>query len=770
METMLYIALTYKAVEKFSSDRFLQSYENDISGLLCSILRLSVMDDAMLDKWQHPQIILVKTKRGIIFCTDDSQKNTGLVFDLTSFHGFTDKQDNRTIINIFQKTVKYAVRYFEGYPLASCERVIPDTNLALVYPNPFVATHNVEKIVIDRNGSKNSQKKELNFLLVFEFCTSSKQKPSYTVLNKFHDDIQGVDFKSFSKDCQKPELVNISQIDLDGHQLTVDEKIGYDNWKYYLTDVQKSFVLSLINGPERLTGAAGTGKTLCLILRSIFILKHYKEQNEEYHIIFITHSKSTKERIIDIFRANCKDYTDFEESETKPMQSILITTLQEWSANHLGTNSITDQEYLDKDAATSKELQYYYIEEAYSKIKSEYWDQSFSAICSPEFKHFIENTSQETIVEILQQEIAVLIKGRATGEYETYKQIPRPKNSLPLKVDADYKFTYSVYNWYQNALMKVGQYDSDDITLTALGQVRTPIWNRRRINEGYDAMLVDETHLFNINELSVFHFMNKPTENKPLNIVYAIDRSQANGDWGTDDMSIATAYGIEGKPVEKNFNTVFRSSPDIVNLAFNILSSGATLFTFENPLDYAAFDFVSADEIKSVRPSYSLVQGDAESIVKAVEWAERYCDEKHVSKSKVIFIPTSENLIAEFEKNMQKNHKGYETLKSRSDVKTIKKAEAGGKFLIGGIDYVGGLEFDAVVMVGVDDGRVPPVSSNEKEAFHFMNYAWHSRMYVAVTRARYAVKLYGDAARGISQMLYSAIYTEILDYDGPTFE
>lgn len=770
MDTSLYIALTYKAVEKFSSDRFLQSYENDISAVLCDVLRLRELDESVLNKWHHSHILLVKTKRGIVFCTDDSHKNTGIVFDLTSFHGFTDKQDNRTIVNIFQKTIKYAVRYYEGYPLASCERIIPDTNLALVYPNPFVATHNVEKIVIDRNGSKNFQKKELNYLLVFDFCTSSKQKPSYTVLNKAYEDIQGIDFKSYITSRSKTELVNISHVDFDSHRLTVDAKIGYENWKYYLTDVQKSFVLSLINGPERLTGAAGTGKTLCLILRSIFILKHYKEENEEYHIIFITHSKSTKERIIDIFHANCREYLDFEEGESKHPQSILITTLQEWSANHLGTNSITDQEYLDKDASASKELQYYYIEEAYSKIKSEYWDQSFSAICSPEFKHFIEYTAQETIIEILQQEIAVLIKGRATGEYETYKQIPRPQNSLPLKVDADYKFVYNVYNWYQNALMKVGQYDSDDITLTALGQVRTPIWNRRRINEGYDAMMVDETHLFNINELSVFHFMNKPTENKPQNIVYAIDRSQANGDWGTDDISISNAYGIEGTPVEKNFNTVFRSSPDIVNLAFNILSSGATLFTFENPLDYTAFDFVSEDEIKSVRPSYSLVQGDAESIKQAVEWAEAFCDAKHISKSKVIFIPTSDSLMAEFEKYMQKNHKGYEMLQSRSDVKTLRKAEAGGKFIIGGIDYVGGLEFDAVVMVGVDDGRVPPARSTEKEAFHFMNYAWHSRMYVAVTRARYAVKLFGDVARGISQMLYSAIYTGVLDYEGPSLE
>ena len=32
----------------------------------------------------------------------------------------------------------------------------------------------------------------------------------------------------------------------------------------------------------------------------------------------------------------------------------------------------------------------------------------------------------------------------------------------------------------------------------------------------------------------------------------------------------------------------------------------------------------------------------------------------------------------------------------------------GNKYILGGIDYVGGLEFEAVVIIGVDEGRVPP--------------------------------------------------------------
>ncbi len=44
---------------------------------------------------------------------------------------------------------------------------------------------------------------------------------------------------------------------------------------------------------------------------------------------------------------------------------------------------------------------------------------------------------------------------------------------------------------------------------------------------GFDIMYIDETHLFNINELSLFHNLLKPNSN---HIVFTMDRSQATGD------------------------------------------------------------------------------------------------------------------------------------------------------------------------------------------------------------------------------------------------
>lgn len=523
-------------------------------------------------------------------------------------------------------------------------------------------------------------------------------------------------------------------------------------------------------------GAAGTGKTLCLILRCIYLLKKYVEEDREYHIIFFTHSLSTKDRIERVFRSNWEYYDLCEEKfgEARPKQSIKITTLQEWSAEHLGTNSITDNEYLDKDAAESKVMQILYIEQAYSSIKADLWETSFELLCSERFKNFINHTPEETILELLRQEIAVLIKGRASNDYDKYRSISRPKYSLPLVEDADYKFVYFVFNKYQKSLEKVGQYDSDDITLTALGQVDTPIWNRRRIRDGYDACVIDETHLFNINELSVFHYVNKPYDTEDNNagrpkIIFAIDKSQATGDWGVDDVSISTALKFGSESDNRQFNTVFRSSPDIVNLAYNILTSGTTMFTnFENPLSYSSFDFVKEEEMKAMRPEYSLVNGDNEAIVSGIEWAEKYCADRKSTKNQVLVIGTNDLLVKQIQKYLVTHNKPFEILHSRSDEQAMKKAQECNKFVLSQIDYVGGLEFEAVVIIGVDEGRVPPTKSAETEAYHVISYAWHSRMYVAVTRAKYAVKILGDMSRGASSLLYSSILSESIDYDGPS--
>lgn len=108
-------------------------------------------------------------------------------------------------------------------------------------------------------------------------------------------------------------------------------------------------------------------------------------------------------------------------------------------------------------------------------------------------------------------------------------------------------------------------------------------------------------------------------------------------------------------------------------------------------------------------------------------------------------------------------NKPYEVIKQRGDIEVVRSAEKKNRYVLGMIDYVGGLEFDAVIILGVNKGRVPTVDEDEhKESLHFQSYAWHSRMYIAITRAKYAIVLMGDKTRGDSALLSSSIASGML--------
>lgn len=754
---MTYIHITYDAVLEFTSGRMYQSAEYNNGAKICHLLRGNEVND-----WYSSRIFFKKGKNGSLFFTKKPDRKRGVCFDMESFNveGLSDD----VIITIFQKTLKYAVKYFEGLPLASYEKQLPGTYLTLVYPYPFVATKEVDKVCIDRNSSKLSRK-EADFLTVFYFGNREDVKFSVSNLHKAFEELKNITSQDLIPSLQTDSNIPLDVLELGTPDLSIDATIGYDQWMKYVTDNQRKFIKSPVTGAERLEGAAGTGKTLSMILRCIHILKEKEKEDAEYKLIFFTHSLATKERICNIFRVNWPEFDKhLETGGQQSAVSIQVTTLQEWSSQHLGTSSIHENSYIDKDAAYSKGIQLLYIEQAYSQVRSEEEWNGYEPILSDKLKRFLEFTPRENLLEMIQQEVAVTIKGRAKESFERYRNIKRPKYGIPVVNDADKNFMFQIFSNYQEELIKVGQYDSDDIILSAIGQIDTPIWRRLRITEGYDACFIDETHLFNLNELSLFHFVNKPSCSN--HIVFGIDRSQAVGEWNIDDDELFEQFEFnKDKNKSEKFSTVFRSSHDITNLAFSILSSGATLFTnFDNPLLYSTSNFTREEEERCEKPLYKMVVNEAKMISEAFEWTDTYVKRHRIPRANVLITCTSDILLHNLKKYAKESNRHFELLVSRSDSETIRKAKDAHKYVIGGIDYVGGLEFDAVVIVGIDGQRVPP-SRESNEAYHFMRYAWHNRLYVAVTRAKYAICMLGIKSSGTSVVVNSAIGKDYIDFE-----
>src|SRR6476660_985993 len=219
------------------------------------------------------------------------------------------------------------------------------------------------------------------------------------------------------------------------------------------------------------------------------------------------------------------------------LQTLKLATLQQLCGELLN-REISESEFLDRDALESKQYQVLLVSEALSAAMKEDYP-THKKFLSSGFDEFLTATEDWVLAEMFQHEISVVIKGRADEQLDSYRKLPALKYGLPARTTSDRGFVWRVFQNYQAQLQTSGQFDTDDIILTTIGQLDTPLWRRRRDREGYDGIFVDETHLFNINELSLFHHLTRSNTQSP--IAYSVDRSQAIGDRGWTNESFDEA-------------------------------------------------------------------------------------------------------------------------------------------------------------------------------------------------------------------------------------
>lgn len=708
----------------------------------------------------------IKTQ-GLILLTKESRLTKGIIIDLETFdliNGFTDQQ----IITIFQKILKFYKRHSSGNVFSSSERILSNDR-AIIFPFPF-STSDSYRILIDRNPyAKRLNKREAEYIQIFTGGTNSNNNtvPLYNSVRKFFEEKENI--KNASKINKNNASTNpivenaIKTVNLNASSYSIDGSLQYDEWLQHLTSNQKKFVSQPFNGPERLEGAAGTGKTLSLILKTITQIKYAIETQTPFRIIFITHTTSTKNQIIERFQSIFPEIAKYIKGNDM-FHYLEVNTLNDWCISNLG-QQINESQLLERDAQDSKTHQYLLLEEIFSNTMSKDFP-TYKNLISPELKTYLENSEKESIIEMLQFEIGITIKGKAEEDFEKYQDLlsDRSPFSIPAKTKHDLDFLFLVYSEYKSRLSGVDQYDVDDIVLSSLGSLKTPIWRRRRSNEGYDYIVVDESHLFNFNELSVFHNLLKDENSN--NIIFAIDKSQAVGDRGLTNDAIAQRLNIS-KQVNKNkYSTVFRSSPDIVNLAYTILCSGTSLFLerFENPLDSTTeFTFTQEEEAKTEKPMAFSIESYDKMISYPFSLAEQMAESLTCTKDNILIVGCSDSILDALQKFAKETNKPCEVLKKRGDFDVLKSAKKSNRYIIGGIDFVGGLEFQAVILVGTDKGRVPPSEQEKSYSFHFVNYAWHNRLYVAITRAKYRIALVYEKSRGLSPILTPAVNSGYLE-------
>ncbi|MBD8893515.1 UvrD-helicase domain-containing protein [Roseibium litorale] len=761
---MRYIVFEECAVDELVSNRFFQTIEFDLGRALFELVAGHIPTANL-----PPEISLVKLDEGIAFTSKKASKNSHfLVLDLEQSDFIKEISENETIF-VLQKTLRFAKKLWQNLSLNFSERVIPSSSKAILFPFPYKPTP--YRVVIEQAPWSERLKKRNfagKFLLVYKTGygkgDANTEQAGLTNFKKAFEQIDKIlsEARALNSDqtSNAPGVVQVSALDAVPSTNETSIFQSFDDWMKLLTNKQIEFINAEVTGAHRIEGAAGTGKTLCLMLKAISLLRKSEVNGSSKHIVFVTHSEATKRSIKEFLVVIDQD--NFASRDRLLEKNTLkVCTLSELCAEQLA-HRISDSEFIDRDALESKETQLLYVSEAYnSAMNADY--PSHERFLSAELKDFLKKTESWNVTQMLQHEISVVIKGRASEDIDAYKKAPPLKYGIPINSDADKGFIFSIFRKYQEQLGAVSQFDTDDVVLTAIGQLDTPVWRRRRTRDGYDVIFIDETHLFNINELHIFHYFTKSDAHFP--IIYSVDRTQAVGDHGWTNQDIAETLSGGAEPEDRSkLQTVFRSSPQIVELAFSIVSSGATLFTnFDNPLEATASSFTDKEERMAAQSVFRSYPNDQAMIEAAFERAEVMQREMTCKKGKVLIVGFDKEVVDCLHEYASSRNKPHLLLKKRGDVEAVGKAEASGKFVLAHADFVGGLEFFGVVAVGVDKGRLPPNKDQSSDnSKHFLSYASHNRLYVAVSRAKYRVELLGDQSRGPSILLEPAVQSRIL--------
>lgn len=761
---MTFLAIRRDAAEDIIAERVLQSADFPEGNRLALHLRSGSIDDV------GPRISTSKTKHGVIAYGKNAAEQHYVVFDLDQSHIFSGVTNDQAILYL-QRILRFAVKFWDKGVLTPAEKVLSATTAA-VFPYPFSQKTGV-RIALDLNPDLerlSKRGKSGRYLLVYKIGTDEGDGPQETAsvatFRKFLEDLDGL---GTSLQASQGELApawetNFSSTSLGTLTSKVDIHQGYETWLRLVTEDQKKFIRAPLLHPVRIDGPAGTGKTASLSLAAIHSMRQAAEEGRDYQAVFFTHSEASRRSISTVLEAMGGAEFMLEQASIRRLR---VETLQGYCSGLL-RQEISETEFVDSDAYDAKQLQLMYVDEALRQVRDEF--ASYAKFMSADFKAYMEGEQDEFKIPLIQHEISVVIKGRAKENLDTYKSIPPIPSALPVSSEGDKAFIWRVYERYRQQLVAGGQFDTDDVVLSALSHLSTPIWRRRRARDGFDAIFVDETHLFNMNELSIFHHLTRSEQSFP--IAFAVDRSQAIGDRGwADDIDVAS---LMPSPDERSSSTtinvkgIFRCSPDIVNLAFSITSSGASLFTnFQDPMALAHSNMTFEEEKKARRPYYVDFSTDQDMIDSVLSVAEDMRASMSTTKGDLAIVVFDESLFHDLERRSLEENRPVEILKHRGDPEVVRRAKSAGRFVLSLPDYVGGLEFDGVVLVGVDDGRVPPSpNSQHSQSKAYLTFAAHNKLYVAVTRARYQVAILGIEARGPSTILKSALDAGALERRG----
>lgn len=552
-----------------------------------------------------------------------------------------------------------------------------------------------------------------------------------------------------------------SAVALDGPlPVRISAPLSSGEWyKRKLTTAQRQFVDYSAPGSVRLVGSAGTGKTIALVIKCLRNLEVAEEERREARFLFLTHASATAEEIQNLV-------VGMEEIRgmgwlTSERPKLIISTIY-GLANAQMRYNLDELTPVSLDGHEGREFQAELLNIAIDEYLKGDW-VTYKSRCSVPFRTYLEapTDSKERrffLWELLNEFACVLDAEGIKSEIarrEQYLKEDRRAWMMMLENREEREVILALYDKFRAALRSMNAIGGDQMVTDFLGYLNSFKWDAKRETEGFDAVFVDELHLFNRQECMVFRNLLRDPLAVPA-VFMAYDAKQSPRDTflnlSSSDVNRFDLWKDRrlGKVEKIELVEVFRYTPQIAK-ALSIIDK--------------TFPGAALDEDWPAYNGYSIISEGAVPTVCTLPNTKAIYDfvfkrarlmQLSLGKSGRVAVLCASNEMFKYYLEYQYLKDAYTSLTSRDQASW--NLQSSRKFLFSMPEYVAGLQFDTVMLIEVNRGEVPegPYASAALRKFL-------SQVYLGASRAERRLEFYSSAENGgIAPMLSTAVLSNAI--------
>jgi len=511
-----------------------------------------------------------------------------------------------------------------------------------------------------------------------------------------------------------------------------------------LTAAQRKFVDHPYTSSVRLVGPAGSGKTLALVVKCLRELHEAARRGEKKRFIFLTHASSTAMAIEQlVLEMDPVDGLVFL-ADDKPR--LTITTL----CNLANAQMRYDLDQLTPVSTDGHEGRMFQAE-ALNIVVEQYRQGDWVTLrqqCSGPFRSYMDaphdSPHRRFFLWELMNEFACVLDAegvRSGGERrDRYENESRKAWMMHLETREERKVVLRLYDAFRKFLRELKAIGGDQMIADFLNHLDSYRWEATRGQDGFDAVFVDELHLFNRQERLVFQHLMRDPNARPIAFM-AYDAKQSPRDTFLG-MPSAEAERYDfwkdaklGKVEKIELLDVFRYTPQIARaLAFIDQSFPGQDLDGDWP-PYRGISKIADGpvpivcELASTLATYALVFKRARALQLELEKGKR-----------VAVLCASSDLFAQYLSFAELRDFFY-PITSRDEALGMHHSIK--RFVFSMPEYVAGLQYDTVLLIDVNSGEVPegPYAAAAQRKFV-------SQVYLGASRAERRLELFASTERG----------------------